>query len=75
MSKVTIDNLVYDYEGADGAREACDIEIVPRKIVEEIMKTCDYYMSDKFTIYEQGIAARIKTRAAFLLKQFEEDET
>ena len=104
MSKTHVRDLVGDFEdefiiGGSGAfkyeklyskrlTEISDIEIVPRKIVEMIIKKCedtirkqefimDFYASDSY-ISSNAQAARINTMqlkgyAESLLKQFEEE--
>lgn len=45
MSRVTIGKLVADYNSAtyEERQKAKDIEVIPRKVVEDIIEQCDEY--------------------------------
>lgn len=78
MSRVRIADVYSDYY-AFVIDDVNTVEIVPRKIIEQIIKKCDYDMErlNSQYSYECGVineAERIKDYAESLLKQFEEDK-
>lgn len=84
MNGVTINELAWDYRhnttGKD-LKESCDIEVVPRKIVEMIIEKCREQMREyiargenDYTDGKYDAGFSIKQYAESLLKQFEEDE-
>lgn len=84
MSRVTIDDLTGDYynDHTDKSFEIIDVEIVPRKMVEMIIKDCEkrmeFYGTLRMVCAEDkgahNTAKSIKEYAESLLKQFEEGE-
>ena len=89
MSRVTVGDLYREYCDDEKWQTLKDIEVVPRKMVEMIIKKCedtirkqefimDFYASDPY-ISSNAQAARINTMqlkeyAESLLKQFEEED-
>lgn len=72
MSRVTINNIL-NLCYVERPRVA-DIEVVPRKMVEMIIKECDSQISDfHHNPSIVNTATHIKDYANSLLKQFEED--
>ena len=87
MSRVTIEELYHDLGNVEKWSASKDIEVVPRKMVEMIIKRCedairrqefimDFYASDSY-ISSNAQAARVHTMqlkeyTESLLKQFEE---
>lgn len=79
MSRATIKDLYWELQFAGkGWDDAKDIEVVPRKIVEMIIKKCkDHASGPRPSDYIVGVsdeAGCIAKYAESLLKQFEEDE-
>lgn len=75
-------NGVYVYENLynEKLKEISDIEIVPRKIVEDIIAECDKSINEyegcEVCTFEHGVrdmAQTIKTIAESLLSKFEEE--
>ena len=89
MSSVTINELAWDYKHNTMQKElveSCDIEVVPRKMVEMIIEKCIeedncicstlHQDDDDFDYFSGYVYAMgmIKVFANSLLKQFEEDK-
>ena len=77
MSRVTIGKIAVEYNNATfGERQKTkDIEIVPRKIVEEIIALCEKESkADDLTLEAMRQSKYIGNKAAELLKSFEEGE-
>ena len=81
MSRVTLKEITNDMEYAPLPlyEKVEDIEIVPRKIVEDIIHYCEenskLESTNETMMYDNGwrdSLARVKERAEYLLKQFEE---
>lgn len=78
MSRATIDNIVDDYDANRYPYDGGRIEIVPRKMVERIIKQCermmDFYTCDtEFTRGKKWAYDDIRAYAESLLMEFEED--
>lgn len=77
MSRVTIDDIVRNYNADRYPYDGGRIEVVPRKIVEMIIEQCENDASEpKSDNYILGISNEancIKRYAESLLKQFEAD--
>ena len=78
MSRVTLNDIYCDYDVQD--EEAKDIEVIPRKMVEMIIKKCEEEKEElrpscDVPIEHGEITAytNIREYAESLLKQFEED--
>lgn len=91
MSRVTIEKLVADYNSAtlEERAKTKDIEVVPRKMVEDIIEQCDEYQQslakknegyDSEILHVQKNPAKIEALmfvmhlADGLLREFEEGE-
>ena len=82
MSRVTINDIHNDVVYSANWSQVCDTEIVPRKMVEMIIKDCEKKMEFYGTLRvvcseDKGAyntAKSTKEYAESLLKQFEEDE-
>lgn len=77
MSRVTIDDIVRDYNADRYPYDGGRIEVVPRKIVEKIIEKCkDNASGPRPSDYIAGVsdaAGWIAKYAESLLKQFEAD--
>lgn len=78
MSSVTINELAWDYKHNTLQKElmeSCDIEIVPRKMVEMIIAECNSQISDfHHNPSIVNTAIHIKDYALSLLQQFEDND-
>lgn len=89
MNRVTINDLAWDYKHNTMQKElieSCDIEVVPRKMVEMIIERgkeledyytdceCYSYNDEHYTRGRVASAYDIREYAESLLKQFEEDK-
>ena len=81
MSRVTI-NDVCNMDYGTSRNKILDVEIVPRKLVEEIIAYCnqlrvDYSYGDEYDAYNDGAghtAFKIQEHVESLLMDFEEEE-
>ena len=91
MSRVTIENLYNDFtvprteareygENYEQYAKLAETEVVPRKMVEMIIKKCEeiqhdnYHDDEPYECGEWSASDEIKEYAESLLKQFEEEE-
>lgn len=75
MSRVTIGDIAEDLlPFTEEGNKVITIEIVPRKIVEDIMNMCVNIICTTPDEDEQDIAYRIYHKVESLLKQFEGDD-